>query len=55
LRERIPDVKDIIGMRNRIAHGYDEIDKELIWSTATDKVPGMCGNLERFLDEELVV
>jgi uncharacterized protein with HEPN domain len=52
LRARIPDVGDIIGMRNRIAHGYDEVDNELVWSTAIDKVPALCGRLERFLDEE---
>jgi uncharacterized protein with HEPN domain len=38
-------------MRNRIAHGYDEVDNELVWSTAIDKVPELCGQLERFLEE----
>lgn len=50
LSTRLPDIRDITGMRNRIAHGYDEVDNELIWSTATDKVPGMCANLEKLLD-----
>jgi uncharacterized protein with HEPN domain len=26
----------IIGLRNRIAHGYFEIDKDAIWDTLTD-------------------
>lgn len=52
LRQRVPDVGDIIGMRNRIAHGYDVIDNELIWSTAVDQVPVLCANLERFLEDE---
>lgn len=26
----------IIGLRNRIAHGYFEVDEELIWDTLTD-------------------
>jgi len=26
----------IVGLRNRIAHGYFEIDKDLIWDTLTD-------------------
>jgi uncharacterized protein with HEPN domain len=54
LSKRIPVIRDVIGMRNRIAHGYDEIDNELIWSTATDKVPGLCATLERLLEEEPV-
>jgi uncharacterized protein with HEPN domain len=52
LRKQLPDVGDIIGMRNRIAHGYDDIDNELIWATAIDKVPVLCANLEQFLEEE---
>lgn len=51
LSKQLPNIRDIIGMRNRIAHGYDEIDNELIWSAATDKVPGMCSDLERLLGE----
>jgi len=27
----------IIGLRNRIAHGYFEIDPEIVWDTVTDK------------------
>jgi uncharacterized protein with HEPN domain len=27
----------IVGLRNRIAHGYFEIDPEIIWDTVTDK------------------
>ena len=49
LRQQIPEIGDFIGMRNRIAHGYDEIDNELIWSTAIDKVPGLCLTLEQVL------
>lgn len=49
LRERISEVGEIIGMRNRIAYGYDEVDNELIWSAATDKVPELVATLERLL------
>ena len=27
---------NVIGLRNRIAHGYFEVDPELIWETLTD-------------------
>jgi uncharacterized protein with HEPN domain len=32
----------IIGLRNRIAHGYFEVDKDVIWDTLTD------GSLDEF-------
>ncbi len=54
LQERIPEIRDIVGMRNRIAHGYDEIDNELIWSTATEKVPELCDRLEHILQDSPV-
>ena len=49
MRDKLPDVGDIIGMRNRIAHGYSDVSYPVLWDTAVDKVPGMCANIERFL------
>ncbi len=34
----------IVGLRNRIAHGYFEVDPEVIWDTLTD---GSIDELER--------
>ena len=31
--------KQIIGMRNRIVHGYDTINLEIVWSTAMESIP----------------
>ena len=36
LLEQISDYKRIIGFRNIIAHGYDEVDIEVIWEAVTD-------------------
>ena len=30
--------KQIIGMRNRIVHGYDTINLEIVWNTANESV-----------------
>ena len=30
--------KQIIGMRNRIVHGYDTINFEIVWNTATESI-----------------
>ena len=31
--------KQIIGMRNRIVHGYDTINLKIVWSTAIESIP----------------
>lgn len=40
--------KQIIGMRNRIVHGYDSINLEIVWSTAIESIPELqayCKNI----------
>lgn len=49
LREKLPNVGVIIGMRNRIAHGYSEVSHQVLWDTALSNVPAMCERLEQFL------
>ena len=36
---QIPDADQIIAFRNIIAHGYDIIDDDLVWSSITSEVP----------------
>lgn len=36
---KIRNKEAIMGMRNRIIHGYDIIDEEVIWSTIHDHLP----------------
>jgi uncharacterized protein with HEPN domain len=38
LHSSIPWSK-VIGMRNRVVHGYDKIDWHLVWTTANRDVP----------------
>lgn len=33
--------KQIIGMRNRIVHGYDTINLEIVWNTAKESIPSL--------------
>jgi len=37
----LPDVpwRAIVGMRNRLVHGYFDIDTDLLWSTVNDDLP----------------
>ena len=36
----------IIGMRNRVVHGYDKIDWHLVWTTANRDIPQLLQLLE---------
>jgi uncharacterized protein with HEPN domain len=49
--ERHPNLKwyQIVGMRNRIAHGYFEVDPSIVWETITS---GDLDDLERAVNEE---
>jgi len=42
--------RQIIGMRNRIIHGYDEVNWEIVWQVATEHVPRLIGQVARILD-----
>ncbi len=39
LAERMPELRRIVGMRNRIIHGYDAVDEEIVWDAVQFKVP----------------
>ncbi len=40
--------KSMRGMRNRIAHGYFDIDLDLVWSTARTALPELGLQLQKF-------
>lgn len=42
--------RQIIGLRNRIAHSYDNIDDELIWTIATRHLPILKIEIENLLN-----
>ena len=35
----IPDLPRIVGLRNRLIHGYDSVDPELVWDVVKTKIP----------------
>jgi uncharacterized protein with HEPN domain len=43
------DWRGITGMRNRLFHGYGEVDVNLLWKTVMDYLPPMIATLERYL------
>jgi uncharacterized protein with HEPN domain len=46
--------REIIGMRNRLIHGYDQVDFEVLWQILTRDLPGVVQNLDRALPPENV-
>jgi uncharacterized protein with HEPN domain len=53
-RQAHPDVPwpQIIGMRNRLIHGYDVIDYDLLWDTVTGDLPELIAVLERIVEKK---
>lgn len=41
--------REIIGMRNRIIHGYDEVDFDILWAVIHDDLPPLIETLKRTL------
>jgi len=45
----ISSKKQIISMRNRVIHGYDKIDNEIIWGTIVRHLPNLKTEIEGLL------
>lgn len=42
---------DIVGMRNRLIHGYDVVDLDLLWDTVETDLPSLIAQLEAIFKE----
>ena len=47
--DRMPDLRRIVGLRNRIIHGYDAVDNLVIWRILQDDLPRLAGELDSAL------
>jgi len=45
----IPDLRNIVGMRNQIVHGYDSVDYFIVWKVATEDIPSLATVLDDLL------
>ena len=50
-REKYPSIPwlQIVGMRNRLVHGYDAVDLDVLWDTIIDDLPPLIAELEKIL------
>ena len=47
-RSGIPWVQ-IVGLRNRLIHGYDNVDFDILWEIVTKDLPPLIAELEKIL------
>ena len=47
LAERVPELPRIVGLRNRLIHGYDSVDAEIILDIANHNIPPLLEQLHR--------
>jgi uncharacterized protein with HEPN domain len=43
------DFRSVISFRNRLAHGYDDINLETVWSTIKEDLPDLKDKIDTFL------
>jgi uncharacterized protein with HEPN domain len=52
IAERISDLRQIVGMRNALIHGYDVTDYRIVWRAIHETLPILRGQVEALLREE---
>lgn len=50
-RDQHPEIPwaSIIGMRHRLAHGYADINLDILWTTITEAAPELLGQVKSLL------
>lgn len=48
---QVPELDNIVGMRNVIAHEYGDVDYKLAWSAVTTRIPRLISVLAGLLEE----
>ena len=51
LFSRLPELRKIVGLRNRLIHGYDSVDDEILWDIVQTKLPALRTELGALLGE----
>ena len=45
--------KNIIGLRNVVAHGYGQLDVEIVWTTITEDIPELYQKCKLIINEKV--
>ena len=53
-REKYPQIpwRGIVGMRNRLIHGYYDINLNIVWKTVKEDIPPLKTDLEKIIEDE---
>ena len=51
LRASTPQIpwQDIVAMRNRLTHGYFDINLDIVWKTVSEELPPLVSELQKLL------
>lgn len=51
-KSKYPEIpwREMIGMRNRLIHGYDTVDLKVLWNTIVVDLPPLIAHLENAVD-----
>ncbi len=41
----------VVGLRNRLIHGYDEVDYDIVWRILTDDIPSLVTLLQETISD----
>lgn len=52
IEKRITDPRGIIGFRNKLAHGYSEIEDDTVWEILIRRLPRLLEEVDALLAEE---
>jgi uncharacterized protein with HEPN domain len=44
--------RDVADLRNRLIHGYDAVDFDILWAIIQGDLPPLIQHLERIIDHE---
>lgn len=52
-RQNHPDLpwNKMVGMRDRLIHGYFDVNLDVVWETITEDLPGLVAQLEKMLGD----
>ncbi len=51
IADEIPATPRIVALRNRVIHGYDSVDNEIIWDIVRTKIPPLMKQLRQVLEK----
>ncbi len=52
LAEQLPELRQIVRLRNRVIHGYDDVNAEIVWHMVEHMLPSLQTRLANLIDEE---